>query len=134
MKCIEVVAGIIRDDDGKILIARRASGRDHSGYWEFPGGKVEGFETASEALERELREELNIHTGQFSYYDTGFHATDHHEITLHCYNGKLIEGKAGGDEHDEIAWVHVHQLNEYEYSPADRPVVRQLILDFLRSQ
>jgi 8-oxo-dGTP diphosphatase len=134
MKCIEVVAGIIRDDLGRILIARRAEGKDQSGYWEFPGGKVEACETATEALERELREELNIATGSFSYYNTGFHATDHHEITLHCFEGKLLDGKPEGSDHDKIAWVHAHELHAYEYAFADRPIVNQLIRDSILSQ
>ena len=129
MKCIEVVAGIIRDEYGRILIARRGPHKDQPGYWEFPGGKVEACETCSEALVRELKEELNIHTGNFSYYNSGFHATEQHQITLHCFEGELIQGEPCGDEHDAIAWVHVHDMSSYEYSPADRPVVRQLIRD-----
>jgi 8-oxo-dGTP diphosphatase len=131
MKCIEVVAGIIRDDTGRILIARRAPGKSESGYWEFPGGKVEPCETASEALTRELKEELNIETGSYSYYDTAFHAGDSHEITLHCFEGRLIGGDPSGEDHDRIAWVHADELHGFEYAPADRPVVQRLIRENL---
>lgn len=130
MKCIEVVAGIIRDQNGRILIARRASGKHQSGFWEFPGGKIEPCETASEALSRELKEELNIETGSFRYYDTAFHAYDSHEVTLHCYEGRLMSGVPFGADHDEIAWVSESDLHTYEYSPADRSVVSRLIKEY----
>ncbi|HET7127399.1 MAG TPA: NUDIX domain-containing protein, partial [Lysobacter sp.] len=59
-KIVHVVAGVIRDARGRILLARRTEGRDLSGLWEFPGGKVEPGETPEAALARELHEELGI--------------------------------------------------------------------------
>jgi 8-oxo-dGTP diphosphatase len=134
MKCIEVVAGIIRDPEGRILIARRAAHKDNSGCWEFPGGKVEALETATEALKRELQEELNIDTGSFSYYNTAIHSSDQQEITLHFFEGKLIDGHPQGSDHDQVAWVFVDQLNTYHYAPADHKMVRQLINEFVMRQ
>ena len=57
---VDVVAGVIRDKTGRILLARRTEGRDLAGLWEFPGGKREAGETAEGALARELKEELGI--------------------------------------------------------------------------
>ena len=57
---VEVVAGVIRDVRGRILLARRTEGRDLAGLWEFPGGKHEPDETPEAALKRELHEELGI--------------------------------------------------------------------------
>ncbi|WP_307467114.1 (deoxy)nucleoside triphosphate pyrophosphohydrolase [Microbacterium sp. SORGH_AS_0505] len=54
-----VVAAIIHDG-GRILRTRRRPSIRAGGLWEFPGGKVEAGETAAVALEREIREELNI--------------------------------------------------------------------------
>ncbi len=50
---ITVAAGVwVRD--GRVLVCRRAPGRDHAGKWEFPGGKVEAGETPEGALAREF--------------------------------------------------------------------------------
>ena len=56
-KLIRVVgAAIVKD--GKVLCAQRGSGKTLSGYWEFPGGKIEAGETPQQALQREIEEEL----------------------------------------------------------------------------
>jgi 8-oxo-dGTP diphosphatase len=57
---VHVVAAVLRDVRGRILLARRTAGRDLAGAWEFPGGKVEPGETPQQALTRELEEELGI--------------------------------------------------------------------------
>ena len=57
MKTIEVVAAIIIKD-GKVFATQRGYG-EFKGWWEFPGGKIEGGESPQEALVREIREELD---------------------------------------------------------------------------
>ena len=52
---VEVVAGVITDARGRVLLTRRTEGRDLAGLWEFPGGKREPGETPEAALVRELR-------------------------------------------------------------------------------
>ena len=54
-----MVAGIIINQN-KILIGKRKDKDIGGGKWEFPGGKIEVGEINSEALERELYEELGI--------------------------------------------------------------------------
>src|SRR5690606_19510077 len=57
---LQVVAAVIRDTAGRILIARRPEHVHQGGLWEFPGGKVEPGESPGQALRRELEEELGI--------------------------------------------------------------------------
>ena len=59
-RMVPVAAGVLTDSSGRVLLARRITGRDLAGAWEFPGGKIERNETAEEALKRELKEELGI--------------------------------------------------------------------------
>ena len=63
---IHVVAALIEDANGRVLLTRRADGGDFAGRWEFPGGKVDPGETPEVALARELDEELGIRVGHSS--------------------------------------------------------------------
>ena len=66
IETVHVVAGVIRDEGGRILVARRHDDSHQGGLWEFPGGKVEPGESLQVALARELREELGIEVGNTS--------------------------------------------------------------------
>ena len=61
------VSGACLEKDGKILIARRKTGDNLAGKWEFPGGKLEPGETPEACLKRELKEEFGVETriGEF---------------------------------------------------------------------
>lgn len=57
---IDVVAAVIQNEEGKILIAQRNLKKSQGGLWEFPGGKIEPNETKEEAIIREIKEEMDI--------------------------------------------------------------------------
>jgi 8-oxo-dGTP diphosphatase len=58
-KVVRVVAGVLKIGN-KVLLTSRPTSKSHSGYWEFPGGKIEENESVIDALIRELREEINV--------------------------------------------------------------------------
>ena len=64
---INVVAAVIKDEDGKILITQRNLQKSQGGLWEFPGGKIEPNETKENAIVREIKEELDIDIQVESY-------------------------------------------------------------------
>ena len=57
---INVVAGIVLNQEGDYLLSSRPVGKPYAGYWEFAGGKVEAGESDLAALKREFEEELGI--------------------------------------------------------------------------
>lgn len=57
---VDVAVGVLVRKDGAFLLTSRPFGKPYSGYWEFPGGKLEAGETVEQALQRELHEELGI--------------------------------------------------------------------------
>lgn len=127
MKQVHVVAGVIRDARGRILLARRTEGRELAGLWEFPGGKLEPGETPEQALARELREELGIEAsvGRF-LIDVRMPYPDK-QLRLDVY---LIEGYTGlptGLEGQALAWAPLHKLADYPMPPADEPAVALLM-------
>jgi 8-oxo-dGTP diphosphatase len=123
---VHVVAAVMRDVRGRILLARRTQGRDLAGLWEFPGGKVEPGETAHAALARELHEELGIHAVPRAplirvpqQYPHKRLVLDVFEVT-HAGTPKGLDGQA-------LAWALPRKLASYPMPPADRPVVAALL-------
>ena len=62
--CVDVAVGVLIAQEGRFLLTSRPPGKVYSGYWEFPGGKLESGETVAQALHRELLEELGISIGK----------------------------------------------------------------------
>ena len=57
---VQVAVGVLIRSDDSFLLTSRPEGKAYSGYWEFPGGKLEAGETVAQALKRELQEEIGI--------------------------------------------------------------------------
>lgn len=125
-KIVEVVAAVIRDTRGRILLARRTEGRDLAGLWEFPGGKHEPDETPEAALKRELREELGIEIELGPALIRVPQAYPHKRLRLDVYDIHAWHGHARGLEGQALAWVPPHKLADYPMPPADIPVVAAL--------
>ena len=123
---VHVVAGVLRDRRGRILLARRTAGRDLAGAWEFPGGKVEPGETAREALARELHEELGIRIDAAEPFIAVPQAYPAKRIVLDVYTVTAYEGTPKGLEKQALAWAPLEKLGSYPMPPADRPVVAAL--------
>ena len=57
---VQVAVGVLIRSDDSFLLTSRPEGKAYAGYWEFPGGKLEMGETVTQALARELQEEIGI--------------------------------------------------------------------------
>ena len=127
-RSIHVVAGVIRDARGRILLARRTEGRDLSGSWEFPGGKVEPGERPEAALIRELKEELGIDVNEACLAPFVFtsHAYDSFHLLMPLYLCRRWSGVVTAREHAGLAWVKPNKLSDYPTPPADEPLVAWL--------
>lgn len=126
-RVIEVVAGVIRDPRGRVLLARRTEGRDLAGRWEFPGGKREPGETAEAALARELREELGIDVDVGPRLISVPQVYPDKRLLLDVREISAWRGTARGLEAQALAWVPLPKLARYAMPPADRPVVAALL-------
>ncbi len=123
---IHVVAGVIEDARGRILLARRTAGRDLAGLWEFPGGKVDPGETPEQALVRELREELGIEATVGEALIRVPQQYPHKRLMLDVRRIAAWEGTLKGLDGQALAWAPPHTLRGYPMPGADRPVVAAL--------
>ncbi|MDC7807772.1 Nudix family hydrolase [Luteimonas sp BLCC-B24] len=125
-RVIEVVAGVITDKRGRILLSRRTPSQDMAGLWEFPGGKREPDETAEQALARELDEELGIRAHVGAHLITVPQAYAHKRLRLEVREITGWQGVPKGREGQALAWVAPEMLARYSMPPADLPVVAAL--------
>ena len=121
---IEVSAGIIRDEAGRILVCRRGPGRRNAHLWEFPGGKRESGEDAAACLARELREELALPIFDVRECRTA----DEGGIRFTFLVGKT-NAVPVPTEHEEIRFLKARELMGLPFCPADTPVARALALN-----
>lgn len=123
---INVVAAIIKNGEGEILITQRNLKKSQGGLWEFPGGKIEKGETREEAIIREIKEELTIEINVESYLGEKVFEYPEKSINLIALNCRVKSGNIYLTEHEEARWVEKEELNSFEFAPADIFIVKKL--------
>ena len=97
-----------------------------AGLWEFPGGKVEEAEDYSQALVRELREELGVAVEVGEPLNFAVHREANLEILLLFYRTRILNGTPHPLEGQEIVWVRPQDLQGYPTPPADAALLETL--------
>ena len=124
-----LVAGAIIESGNRVLIARRCVQESDSfaGRWEFPGGTVKYGEDPRDCLVREIKEELNCEIRVDSILDaSSFVYPDSLHFVVLFFKCRLSQGEPEPKRHDEVKWVRLSDLEEYEFLAADRPIIERL--------
>ncbi len=123
LRSIHVVAGVISDVRGRILLTRRGEDSDLAGLWEFPGGKREPGETSQAALVRELEEELGIEVEVGERLIEVPQQYPSKRLRLEVFRIARWKGSPRGREGQAMTWVDPERLSRYSMPSADIPVV-----------
>lgn len=126
MKKIEVAAAIIENDNGEILICKRAPGSSLGGLWEFPGGKREPGESFEQCVTRECHEELEINLEalkEFTKFDYQYPDT---HIKFVFFKARISSGAIRKNVHNDVKWVSKSEIENYPFCPADKEIVNRL--------
>ncbi len=122
-----VVAAIIQDELGNFLCARRGEWKSLPGKWEFPGGKAHDGEELTSALIREIKEELSVEIKVVREFDR----TITGDIELVCFVCDLVSEKPlSSTDHSELRWVSEKDLGELDWSEADLPAVKKILIPY----
>ena len=121
MKTVKVAAAVICDSltEKKAIFAAARGYGEFKGQWEFPGGKIEAFETPQDALVREIREELDTsikvgdHIGTIEYDHPTFH------LSMDCFWCEVIDGELTLLEAENAKWLSKNDLYSVQWLPAD---------------
>jgi 8-oxo-dGTP diphosphatase len=127
---MHVMAGVLRDAQGRVLLAQRPEGKHLAGLWEFPGGKLESGEQPQHALARELHEELGIHIDPadgtplirvpWRYGERG--------LLLDAWQFTRWQGVPVSLEGQALQWMLPAEVDPIMLAPADRPILQALRL------
>jgi 8-oxo-dGTP diphosphatase len=124
---MRVVAAVITRG-ALILACRRANHKSLAGFWEFPGGKVEGDESDHQALARELKEELGVEVVIGEFICKTSSDTSGIEIEMFTYFCELTSPPpTSSSDHDKLVWVSRENLADFEWPKLDVPVVEALL-------
>ncbi len=123
-----VVAAVLYDAQGRILLAQRPEGKSLAGLWELPGGKLEPGESPEAALQRELQEELSIRVLQKDLEPITFASFAYPEfhLLMPVYACKRWSGEIRAREGQNLSWVVPADLSNYPAPPADVDLFRVL--------
>lgn len=128
MSGVHVMAGVLSDPEGRVLIAQRPAGRHLAGGWEFPGGKLHPGEERFDGLARELREELGVEVLEARPLIRLRHRYPDREIRLDVWRVNSFAGMPQGLDGQALRWCDCRDLASADLLPADRPIITALQL------
>lgn len=117
---------VICNAQGQILIDRRRLEGAMGGLWEFPGGKIEPGETVQECIKREIYEELAIDIEVGEHLITIDHTYTDLRVTLTVHQCRHVAGIPQPLECDEIRWVDLNELEQFEFPSANSQIIAEL--------
>lgn len=123
-----VSVGVLVDSRGYVLIGQRTATQTHSGFYEFPGGKIEAGEDPAAALERELWEEIGIQAPTVSPLIRFDHDYPNVQVRLFVYRVSSWKGQPRARLGQTLRWSSVQKLSRFTLLEANRKVILALTL------
>jgi len=120
---VHVACGIIRRNDGRILIAQRPEEGLLPMLWEFPGGKRQGREALPETCRREIEEELAIDVTVGRKRMVIRHTYSHYGVRLHVFECRYVSGKPKKIGCQNWRWVRPGELSRFAFPSANRAII-----------
>ncbi|WP_102797235.1 8-oxo-dGTP diphosphatase MutT [Bowmanella denitrificans] len=125
MKVVHVAVGVILRQQ-QVFITLRDPSLHQGGKWEFPGGKVEAGETVTQALIRELQEEVGIEVSSSQPFMLIEHDYGDKQVKLDIHLVSDFRGEPHGLEGQQGRWVDVSELDTYQFPEANMPILNKL--------
>ena len=122
---LPVVAALLCDSGGRILVQQRPQGTAMAGLWEFPGGKIEPGETPERALVRELAEELGIAVDPADCLPMTFASASlgARHLVLLLFRCIAWQGEPQALHATAVRWATIDELYTLPMPPADLPLL-----------
>ncbi len=121
-----VVAGIIQDEAGALLLIRRPLHGLLAGLWGFPGGVLLADETAEDGLRRTMRAQIGVEVAPIALLGRIKHAYTHFRITLFAWRCRHTAGVPQPLQCAEVRWVMPDALPALAFPATDARILRLL--------
>lgn len=121
----EVVAALIWQEE-RFMICQRPAHKARGMLWEFVGGKVEPGESKEQALVRECREELAVEVAVGDIFLEVTHTYPDITVHLTLFHASIAQGVLQKLEHNDIRYITVDEIPQYEFCPADEVILQKL--------
>jgi 8-oxo-dGTP diphosphatase len=125
-EALRVVAAVLVDRQGQVLIAQRPPGKWQAGRWEFPGGKLEPGEDEATAVRRELAEELGIRVDAAERLADITHEYPDRRVAIGLWLVLRHAGEPVGLDGQALRWVPADSLETCDLLEADLPMLPAL--------
>ncbi|WP_328291584.1 NUDIX domain-containing protein [Kineococcus sp. NBC_00420] len=132
-----VAVGILVHDSRVLLALRSADCRAYPATWALPGGHIEPGESETQALRRELHEELGIDVLDLDLDDEPTsrlhftHGAPGTELHLSTWRVRTWSGRPSNQcpaEHDRLAWFSADELDQVPWAhPEHRPMLSDVL-------
>ena len=129
MKTVRVVAAVIQavnDKNEPVIFATQRGYGEYKDGWEFPGGKIEAGETPSDALVREIKEELDTTIIVGKLIDTIEYDYPTFHLSMDCFFCTIAAGRLLLKEHEAARWLTKDELYSVDWLPADLSLIRKI--------
>ncbi len=126
IKRIRVAVGIVFNAQRQILVGQRVVKDRYFEKWEFPGGKIESEETVSDALARELKEEVGIEIGISEPFMEITHDYPDRLVQLYVHTVKTFSGEPRSLEGQALKWVSISDLRELDFLQGNQTIIDKL--------
>lgn len=121
------IAVAVIERGNQVLIGRRPVGVPLSGYWEFPGGKVESDETYEAAVLRECREETGLEIEIVDEFMPVEHSYEHASVSIRFFRCRIQNAAADCLPRGAFRWVDRLSLGNYQFPEANAALIKELI-------
>lgn len=122
----QIAVGLIVSPQNKLLIALRPDDVMLGGLWEFPGGKKENGESLSQAVQREMREELEVDVRVCGKFKQLKHTYSHFKITLHAFWCSITSGTPKPVSGKDLKWVTLSEIDQFPFPKANKTLIDDL--------
>ncbi|MBG0860293.1 MAG: NUDIX domain-containing protein [Bacteroidales bacterium] len=124
------VRAIITNEEGNVLILKRANTIQSEGKWCLPGGNIEYGQTAEEAIKKEVKQETSFSCTEIRFLSY-LENPPSEESDLHYVN-LIFECRTKGRlklnyESSDYAWIGPDDLQNYKFAFRNEVIIERYL-------